>query len=98
MADPLHDASVPAVAPVGVDRLTIAAIETTPVVVPLAREYRGSYYRMRNRSTVITRVVTHEGIVGEAYSADEDATLPEVLAVTRDEIAPLLVGEDAFAY
>ena len=36
--------------------------------VPLAKEYRGSYYRMNNRATVITRVVTREGIVGEAYN------------------------------
>src|SRR5205823_12735956 len=42
--------------------LTIETIEVTPIVVPLAQEYRGSYYRMNNRSTVLTRVVTREGI------------------------------------
>ena len=60
-------------------RSTIESIEVTPIVVPLAQEYRGSYYRMRNRATVITRVVTSEGIVGEAYAGDEDSTLADIV-------------------
>ena len=39
-----------------------------------------------------------EGIVGEAYAGDEDATLREIAEVIRDEIAPRLIGENAFAY
>jgi L-alanine-DL-glutamate epimerase-like enolase superfamily enzyme len=77
--------------------LTIETIEVTPIVVPLAQEYRGSYYRMNNRSTVLTRVVTREGVVGEAYAGDEDATLAEIVAVVTDEIAPRLIGENGFA-
>ena len=77
--------------------LTIESIDVTAVVVPLDQEYRGSYYRMRNRSTVITRVTTREGIVGEAYAGDEDATLGHIAAVIRDELTPRLLGEDAFA-
>ena len=78
--------------------LAIEAIEATAVVVPLEQEYRGSYYRMQNRSTVVTRVVTREGIVGEAYAGDEDATLAEIAAVIERELAPRLVGENAFAF
>jgi D-galactarolactone cycloisomerase len=84
------------VAPAG-GALTIESIDVTPVVVPLDQEYRGSYYRMSNRSTVITRVTTREGIVGEAYAGDEDATLGEIAAVIRDELTPRLLGEDGFA-
>jgi L-alanine-DL-glutamate epimerase-like enolase superfamily enzyme len=80
-----------------VDALTIEAVEVTPIVVPLAQEYRGSYYRMSNRATVVTRVLTREGVVGEAYAGDEDSTLLEIAAVIKDEIAPRLVGEDGFA-
>ena len=79
------------------DRLTIRAIETTPVRVPLARTYRGSTYQMTHRSTLLTRVVTEEGIVGEAYAGDEDADLLAIEAIVRSEIEPLLLGEDAFA-
>ncbi len=79
------------------DRLTIRSVETTPVRVPLARTYRGSTYRMTHRSTLVTRVLTEEGIVGEAYAGDEDADLLAIAAILRDEIAPALAGEDAFA-
>jgi L-alanine-DL-glutamate epimerase-like enolase superfamily enzyme len=75
--------------------LTIAAIETVPIRVPLGRVYRGSQYHMTHRSTVITRVITESGIVGEAYAGDEDASLHEIQRVIDREIAPRLVGEDA---
>jgi L-alanine-DL-glutamate epimerase-like enolase superfamily enzyme len=81
----------------GLDALTIEAIEVTPIVVPLAREYRGSYYRMSNRATVITRIHTREGVVGEAYAGDEDSTLLQIAGVITDEITPRLIGEDGFA-
>ncbi len=77
--------------------LTIETIEVTAIVVPLAQEYRGSYYSMRNRSTIITRVVTREGIVGEAYAGDEDSTLAQIVSIVLDEIAPRLVGQDGFS-
>jgi D-galactarolactone cycloisomerase len=78
--------------------LTIEAIEVTPIVVPLAQEYRGSYYSMRNRATVLTRVATREGVVGEAYAGDEDSTLADIVGVIRNEIAPRLIGENAFSF
>ena len=33
--------------------LTIESIETIPIRVPLPFTYKGSYYRMRNRCTII---------------------------------------------
>jgi len=81
----------------GLDRLTISRIETVPIRVPLARVYAGSHYSMTRRSTVITRVHTEEGIVGEAYAGDEDAGLEEIVSIVHAEIEPNLVGEDAFA-
>ena len=79
-------------------RLTIREIELIPVVVPLDQVYRGSYYRMANRATIIARLHTEEGIVGEAYAGDEDATLAQIMDVIRHEIAPQLIGENAVAY
>jgi L-alanine-DL-glutamate epimerase-like enolase superfamily enzyme len=75
-------------------RLTIAEIETIPIRVPLGRTYRGSRYKMTHRSTIVTRVFTEEGIVGEAYCGDEDAGLLEIDEIIRLEIAPRLIGED----
>jgi L-alanine-DL-glutamate epimerase-like enolase superfamily enzyme len=79
------------------DRLTIRAIETTPVRVPLGRTYRGSTYQMTHRSTLLTRVVTDEGVVGEAYAGDEDADLRALEQIIAAEIAPVLLGLDALA-
>lgn len=80
-----------------VPRLAISRIETIPVRVPLGRVYRGSHYQMTHRSTVIARVHTDEGVVGEAYAGDEDGGLLDIEAIIHNEIAPVLVGEDAFA-
>jgi L-alanine-DL-glutamate epimerase-like enolase superfamily enzyme len=77
--------------------LRIERIETIPVRVPLDRVYKGSHYKMTHRSTIITRVYTASGIVGEAYAGDEDAGLGEIDGIIHKEIAPKLIGEDAFA-
>lgn len=77
--------------------LSIASIETIPIRVPLGRVYRGSHYEMTHRSTVICRVVTTEGVVGEAWAGDEDTALTEIVDIIRAEITPELIGQDAFA-
>lgn len=77
-------------------RLTIRRIETIPIRVPLGRSYKGSGYQMTHRSTIVTRVHTDEGVVGEAYAGDEDAALGEIQQIIQREIAPALAGEDAF--
>lgn len=79
------------------DGLTITAIETIPVIAPLPRTFRGSYYRMTHRATLIVRVRTADGIVGEAYAGDEDKTLSDIEGIVRTEIAPNVVGLDAMA-
>jgi D-galactarolactone cycloisomerase len=77
--------------------LAIRSLETIPLRVPLVRTYHGSNYRMTHRSTVVVRVHTEEGIVGEAYAGDEDADLLAIDAIVHEELAPLLTGADAFA-
>ncbi len=78
--------------------LTIEAIETIPLRIPLRFTYRGSYYRMRNRCTIITRIRTKEGVLGEAYNADEDEPLQSAIrTIVHDELAPALIGQDAMA-
>jgi D-galactarolactone cycloisomerase len=76
-------------------RLTIRTVETIPLRVPLSREYRGSRYRMTTRSTVITRIMTEEGVVGEAYNGDEDEAQSAIIRIIQDELAPVLLGENA---
>lgn len=85
-------------APSGLTELRIERIETMALRVPLDKTYSGSKYRMTHRSTIITRVYTSAGIVGEAYAGDEDAGLVDIVGIIESEIAPKLIGQDALAY
>ena len=76
--------------------LTITGVTTTPVIAPLAKEFKGSYYHMTNRATVVIRLATAEGITGEAYVGDEDKSLPELEAIIHTEIVPNILGLNAF--
>lgn len=80
-----------------VGTLAISRIETIPLRVPLGRVFTGSYYRMSHRSTIITRIHTEHGVVGEAFVGDEDDTNADIERVIHEELAPRLLGEDAMA-
>jgi D-galactarolactone cycloisomerase len=79
-----------------VGRLEITGIEAIPIRVALPRDFRGSHYHMTHRATIIVRVMTADGIVGEAYVGDEDHALLALRHIIEDEIAPRLIGSDAF--
>jgi D-arabinonate dehydratase len=76
--------------------LTIQAIETEAIRVPLDKVYRGSKYQMQNRCTIITRIKTHQGIVGEVYTGDTDEEQGVILKIIHQELAPALIGMDVF--
>jgi D-arabinonate dehydratase len=75
--------------------MKITNIEVIPLVRRLENAFSGGTYRIVNRNTLITRVYTDQGIVGEVFGGDEDRTQTEIVALIRNELAPLLVGEDA---
>lgn len=75
--------------------LAIERIEVVPVRVPLARRYQGSHYSMTTRCTIVTRVHTACGIVGEAFNGDSDEEQERIVGIIREEIAPLLAGQSA---
>jgi len=79
------------------DPVTIRDIEVIPVRAPLAREFRGSYYHMTHRATVVIRLLTDDGVIGEAYVGDEDATAAEIVHAIRNELLPVVRGMDAMA-
>ena len=76
--------------------LTIQAVETEALRVPLDKVYGGSHYSMRNRCTIITRIFTRQGVVGEVYTGDTDREQADVLAIIHNELAPALLGMDVF--
>src|SRR5712692_10310259 len=73
----------------------ITRIEVIPLVRKLQDAFEGGTYRIVNRNTLVTRVYTDAGIVGEAFGGDEDMWQAEVVSVIRDRFTPLLIGEDA---
>jgi L-alanine-DL-glutamate epimerase-like enolase superfamily enzyme len=80
--------------PKDLDMLTVERIETIALRVPLGRVYKGSHYHMTHRAPVLVRIYTAEGIIGEAYSADEESNVVQISKIIDDEIAPLLIGKD----
>lgn len=74
--------------------MKITRIETVPLDVPLPRVFHGSHYSMSSRATLITRVHTDEGIVGEVYNGDDPDTQRETARIIEEEFGPLLVGQD----
>src|ERR1700683_4639514 len=93
----LPSPEVPVTLGASANGLVITRIETVPVRARLAADFKGSHYHMTHRATIITRVHTTDGIVGEAYAGDEDATLLEIERIVHDEVAPAVVGLDAMA-
>jgi D-galactarolactone cycloisomerase len=75
--------------------LAVERVEVIPVRVPLARRFAGSHYSMTTRCTIVTRVHTVGGIVGEAFNGDTDAEQPLIVRIIADEIAPRLTGMSA---
>lgn len=78
-----------------VDVLEITSIETVPIKARLDRVYQGSFYSMPYRATIITRVHTADGIIGEAYNADSDEEQAEIVAIIGNELAPAVKGMNA---
>jgi len=78
-----------------IPHLTIRRIETIPIRVPLRQVYRGSFYHMTHRATMLTRIHTDEGVVGEAFVGDEDHINDQIERVIRNEISSRVMGEDA---
>jgi D-galactarolactone cycloisomerase len=75
----------------------IERVETIPLRTQLPRVFRGSHYEMSTRVTVLTRIHTASGLVGEAYVGDEDEGLDVIRAIVDHELSPLVVGQDAMA-
>jgi D-arabinonate dehydratase len=75
--------------------MKITRVEVIPLVRRLEEAFSGGTYRIVNRNTLVTRVHTDAGIVGEAFGGDEDQRQDQVVGLIREHFAPLLAGEDA---
>lgn len=75
--------------------MKITRVEVIPLVRRLDETFSGGTYRIVNRNTLVTRVHTDAGIVGEVFGGDEDQRQDQVVGLIRDHFAPMLLGEDA---
>ncbi len=75
--------------------MKITRIEVIPLVRKLEEAFSGGTYRIVNRYTLITRVHTDAGIVGQVFGGDEEQRQDQIVSLIRDHFAPMLVGEDA---
>lgn len=89
-----EEASISQQLPARPIKLTCERIETVALRVPLHKRYSGSAYSMKNRCTIITRLFTREGIVGEVYTGDTDEEQEAILRIIHEELAPALIGQD----
>lgn len=80
-----------------VDRqsLRIDRIETIALRAPLARRFVGSAYSMTHRSTIVTRMSTSDGVVGQVYNGDTDAEQAVIVDIIHRELAPRIIGRSA---
>jgi D-galactarolactone cycloisomerase len=75
--------------------LIIERIETLALRAPLARRFSGSAYSMTNRTTIVTRLFTRDGLVSEVYNGDTDDEQALVVGIIHHELAPRLIGRSA---
>lgn len=78
----------------GAVKVKIERIEVIPLEVPLAETFRGSKYSMSERATLITRITTDDGVVGECFNGDEVDTQHEIARIMIEELFPLIEGRD----
>ena len=75
--------------------MRIDKVEAIPIEVPLRKVFSGSGYRVDSRCTVVTRIRTADGLASEVYNGDNRAHGAAIARIVEDELAPLLIGEDA---
>lgn len=78
--------------------MKITKVEAIPLVRKLETPFEGGTYRIDNRYTLVTRIETDEGLVGQVFGGDEDHTQDQIVALIRNHFAPLLIGHDPREY
>lgn len=77
------------------EKIIIDRIEFIPIIMPLPRVFSGSNYYMSHRCTILTRLYTDAGVIGECYNGDEFEGQKAVLEIL-EKIAPKLIGLNIF--
>ena len=76
--------------------MRIDGVEAIAVDIPLRKNFGGSTYAVLKRSTVVTRLRTDDGLMSEVYNGDNREHGAEIVRLIRDELSPLVKGENIF--
>src|SRR5215831_20600638 len=76
--------------------MRIHSIDAIAIDIPLTKNFGGSTYAVRKRSTVITRLRTEDGLMSEVYNGDNRDGGPEIVRLIREELTPLIKGLSIF--
>lgn len=74
-------------------RARIVRIETIPLRVKLDRAATGSTLKLTHRCTIVTRIHTDAGVVGECFVGNDEELQPAIIKLIHTELEPLLVGQ-----
>ena len=77
--------------------MIIRDVSVKLVEAPLSRVFRGSTYQVPSRCTVIVRLESDDGVVGEIYSGDERTDYRQIRALILGEFREAYIGEDPLA-
>ena len=75
-------------APHDFNHTRILRIETIPLRVKLDRPATGSTLRLTHRATIVTRVHTDAGLVGECFNGNDDELQGQIIRMIHDEMEP----------
>jgi D-galactarolactone cycloisomerase len=77
--------------------MRIHGVDAIAIDIPLGKNFGGSTYAVLKRSTVITRLTTQDGLVSEVYNGDNREAGREIVRLIREELGPLIKGDNIFA-
>lgn len=75
--------------------MKIEKIEAIALRMPLERPLRAATALITMRCTILTRVTTSDGVIGECFSNNEDTGQKELVRLIHEEISPRLLGQNA---
>jgi D-galactarolactone cycloisomerase len=78
--------------------MKIDSIEATAIEIPLPRQFSGSVYAMTTRCAIVTRLRTMDGLEALVYNGDNREHGAALVRLITEELAPLVLGQDALAY
>ena len=77
--------------------MKITDIKTTWISVPLETPFHGGTYTISSRATIIVKLFTDEGLIGEAFAGDQRTNGKQICDLIDNNLKKSIVGEDLFS-